>query len=378
MDLIELSRYTRIDTQKMALIEDVLSQTRVLKNMSFDMASEQCCDMDEGYLEERLKRCPKCGKEYLEGENFCFDCLVSLNDIKQIDIKSLDMNHEFTVRKTNTYNSFEDIFTTDNLIKINDFDFERKNFNRIIKSIKSTALKSIDTAIKENDIDLDELSALEKVLLFAKAFVDVEYKSYGQELGYYSFNTIYIDDRQLDALQITTLLHELTHFLLKEILTQILCSLLDASKTRELESIITFILSYSKQNCLIDEYAAHTVEGRFTLFGYQDYSSFLSIEKEIDMSKDEIEMLKTIGNTFAHMIKTIVESFINANMLKEIKSQFRTDIMDSPDYSQLSHENCTILNYEGFFQAVQFILTEGFAYASENLEKVIEINEMWE
>ena len=377
MDLVKLSKYTKRDREKEALIESVMPR---LANLSYDKMCMKECSLSDAEYEmepEPTKICPKCGRKYGEEENFCFDCLVALKGFEKVDIKTLNVKHEFECSASNVYSDFEDIFTKENLIAINDFDFNRKDFNRIIKSIKSTALKNIDDAIKTNLINLDSLSILEKVLLFTKAFVDVEYKSYGHELGFYSFNTIFIDDRQLDALQITTMLHELTHFLIKEMLTQILCSLLDASKTKEMESIITFILTYSKENCLIDEYAAHTVEGRFTLFGYQDYSSFLSIQKEMDLPADEIEMLKTIGNTLAHMIKTIIESYVDSNMLEDIKSQFKADIMEMPDYDQLMHENCTLLTYEGFFQAIQFILVDGFAFASENIDKLKQINEMW-
>ena len=221
------------------------------------------------------------------------------------------------------------------------------------------------------------MTILEKVILFTKSFVDVEYKSYGAELGYYSFNKIHVDDRQLDSLQITTMLHELTHFLNKEILTHILCHLLDASKTREMESVIAFILSFSSENCLIDEYAAHTVEGRFTLFGYQDYSSFLSIQNTIERTDDEIEMLKTIANSLANVIKGIIESFIDDELLSDIKVQFRKDILDDPNYAQLKLENCTLLNDEGLLRAIQFVLLEGFATASQNVGKLMELNEMW-
>ncbi|MBQ6344592.1 MAG: zinc ribbon domain-containing protein [Methanobrevibacter sp.] len=377
MDLKSFSKYTRPDREKRALIDSALPKVELKKFMmkGLDVAEECLCEI--AYEEKPAKICPKCGKKYPADENFCFACGVALNDLRHADIKTLDVKHEFSFDGSAVLSDFEEIFTTENLILINDFDFTRRDFNKILKDIRITALKSIDDAIKQNAVDLDSLSCLEKVLLFTKAFVDVKYKSYGQELGYYSFNTIIVDDRQLDALQITTMLHELTHFLIKEMLVHIMCRLLDASKTREMESIITFILTYSKENCLIDEYAAHTVEGRFTLFGYQDYSSFLNIQKEIDLPEDEIEMLKTIGNTLAHMIKTIIESFITDQMLSDIKTQFRSDILDRPDYTQLRHENCILLTYEGFFQVIQCILVEGFAFASENVEKLKEINEMW-
>ena len=383
-DLNNLSEYVIPDIEKQKLIDG--SVPKVLFNSRKHVFVEEF-DFNELKMEDACydaaidirptKVCPKCGEKYPEYENFCFECDVKLKDIEYVNVANIEIDHEFTCEGSQTLDEFEDILTQENLIRINDFDFEMADFDKIVRNIRSTALKNLDRAIKENEIRLDDLTILEKVILFTKSFVDVEYKSYGAELGYYNFNKIHVDDRQLDSLQITTMLHELTHFLNKEILTHILCGLLDVSKTREMESVIAFILSFSSENCLIDEYAAHTVEGRFTLFGYQDYSSFLSIQKTIERTDDEIEMLKTIGNSLANVIKEIIESFIDDDLLSDIKEQFRSDILDDPNYAQLRLENCTLLNDEGLLRAIQFVLLEGFATASANIGKLMEINEMW-
>ena len=383
-NLNNLSEYVTPDIEKRQLIDKLLPGTVfhsrkqlfaeeiVLKQMEMH---DVCYPAEKGI--QLIKICPKCGRKYPNYENFCFDCDVKLKDVEDVNVKNLEICHEFTCKGSNAFDEFTDILTQENLIKINEFQFEMSDFDRIIKAIRSTALKNLDNAIKENEISLDDLTILEKVILFTKSFVDVEYKSYGAELGYYSFNKIHVDDRQLDSLQITTMLHELTHFLNKEILTHILCHLLDASKTREMESVIAFILSFSSENCLIDEYAAHTVEGRFTLFGYQDYSSFLSIQNTLERTDDEIEMLKTIANSLANVIKGIIESFIDDELLSDIKVQFRKDILDDPNYAQLKLENCTLLNDEGLLRAIQFVLLEGFATAGQNVGKLMELNEMW-
>ena len=216
----------------------------------------------------------------------------------------------------------------------------------------------------------DWLSVLDQVLLFAKSFTQIEYKSYGEELGFYSFNVIEIDDRQRNSLQITTLIHELSHFLLDEILARVLCILLDCSKNEYIEALTTFILSYSPFTRLIDEYSAHTVEGRFAVYGYQDYSSFLQIEKSLDgeMSRDEIEITKSIGNTFANSIKDILESYIDVDLREDIKELFLKENFDSPNYEMLKLENCEKLTNEGF-------LSDGVDVARLNISKLEEYKE---
>ena len=194
-------------------------------------------------------------------------------------------------------------------------------------------------------------------------------------MGYFESDVISIDDRQTDSLQITTLIHELSHFLIQEILIHILCKLLDATRNSLTESLLTFILSYAHFTQLIDEYAAHNVEGRFTIFGFQDYSSFTQIEQSMDgeMTAEEIEITKSIGNTFALSIKEILESLIDRQMREEIKEQFLKDVMERPNYRALEMENCQILNDEGFIKAIWLILNDGCEVAASNIDKLLSI-----
>ena len=272
------------------------------------------------------------------------------------------------------YATFDEIFTPENAEKINDFKFRLKDYKGIINDIKRTAFLEFDNLVKSNGLVIDYLDILDKVLLFSKSFVEVDYKSYGQELGVFAFDRIEVDDRQLPGLQITTLMHELSHFLLKEILAHVLCKLLDCTKNSSIDAISTFILVYSPLSRLIDEYCAHSVEGRFTVYGYQDYSSFLQIQKSLEgeMPSEEIEIAKSIGNTFSISIKEILEAYLDDDLRDDIKTQFKEDVLDMPKYDMLAMENCNKLKSKGFMQAIWLILSEGFEVASVNIEKLEE------
>lgn len=389
MNLNSLTEYSIDDIEKKRMLEEALHSSAMMEIRSLekrvinynampdmDMNDYAPCKTDTKFHVpvEPAKFCPQCGEKFPESENFCLDCGIRLKEIKDIDVRDIEISPQFKVSGSLSCRDFKEILTDENLERINLNDI---NIHEIIRNIRFTALKRLDYTIKENNILLKDLTVLDRIILFVKSFVNMEYKSYGPELGYYEFNKIYIDDRQLDALQITTLLHELAHFLNKEILTHVLCKLLDMSKTTEIESIITFILSYSPLNRLIDEYAAHTVEARFTLYGFQDYSSFVNIQNSIDMPEGEIEMLKTIGNTFADIIKEILESFIDYDMLEDIKYQFKADILDRPDYRNLRYENCTLLNREGLDRAFRFILADGFVIAMDNITTLEQYNQNW-
>ena len=336
----DLSRYSLDDVEKSDLIKDVLREfkpydmleccfqdisleNKIIFESSIDMDAEK--EIMESHSEELRevkssvfkaisipepeKYCPECGQKYPKEEVVCPDCLVHLKKISdKVDICDIESEPKFIFSGQNNYESFEDLLNKGNLLKINEFDFTIDDYSTILHDIKSQAFANFDNLVKENEIDFDELDILEKIILFAKSFVKVEYKSFGSQLGYFESNAISIDDRQTDSLQITTLIHELSHFLIQEILIHVLCKLLDANRNSFTESLLTFILSYSHFTQLIDEYAAHNVEGRFTIFGFQDYSSFTQIEQmmEGEMAKEEIEITKSIGNTFALSIKGIL------------------------------------------------------------------------
>ena len=375
MSFNDLARYSVEDADKRQMIDDVLNPRPVLRNayvrdIRFDLQDE--CDFN---IAPAARFCPNCLKRYPEEENFCFECLVKLKDLKDVNVRDIRIASGFEVEKARRFNGFEEIFAQESLEAIERFRFTLEDFRRIITNIKRTVLKRLDGTVKENGILLDSLSINEKVLLFAKCFVSVGFKSYGPELGYFEFNRICLDDRQLPVLQITTLLHELSHFLLKEIIAHILCEVLDCSKTAEIESIAIFILSYTPVNRLIDEYAAHTVEGRFTLFGYQDFSSYLSIERTIDMPGEEIDVIKTIGNSFSIYIKEILESFIDDDLLEDIKDRFRAEIMDEPKYECLALENCLRMNGRGMTGAIRMMVRDGFLISMDNLETLKQYRE---
>ena len=90
------------------------------------------------------------------------------------------------------------------------------------------------------------------------------------------------------------------------------------------------------------------------------------------MAREEIEITKSIGNTFANSIKDILESFIDEDLRDDIKSQFKKDNFEDPNYDMLAMENCNKLSEDGLIKAIWLILTDGFAQASLNTEKLEE------
>ena len=385
----DLSRYLQTDRQKRKVIDDLMAPRicapRLPRKLmspitsyerEFAPAYDDYTDFDLCQKElPQTKYCPQCHRKYSEEENFCLECAVKLKHISDIvNVRDIRTSPKFIFEGTNDFKTFEDIFATENMAKVNDSKLKVKEYNEIIKDIRKSVFLEFDDLVKSNGLVLDYLDILDKVLLFSKSFVDVDYKSFGQELGIFAFNRIEIDDRQISSLQITTLIHELAHFLLKEILSIVLCRILDCTKNSYIDAISTFILTYSALNRLIDEYCAHTVEGRFTVYGYQDYSSFIRIQESLkdEMPADEIEIAKSIANTFSLSIKSILEAYLDDELRHEIKDLFLDETFESPNYAMLAMENCSKLKGRGFMKAIWLILSEGFEVASVNVDKLEE------
>ena len=243
--------------------------------------------------------------------------------------------------------------------------------DHITDNIKASSIKTLDKALKDNHIYFDDLYVGDKILIYAKAFTNINYKNYGQELGNYLLGDITIDDRQSDILQITTLLHELAHFLLADILAEILSKILKIDKNPQIKAIIHYILSSNDFFRLLDEYCAHTVESRFTLFGFQDYSSFKNILNATKLNEDCIDASKLFGNSYSKLIIQILESVIDRNLRNEIKDEFINDYM-TPSFEDLKLETCRILIDEDLIYSLNYVLNTGFEGAINNQDIIEE------
>lgn len=313
-----------------------------------------------------VKYCPNCGAKYPKEEYRCSRCDSNseLKDIEKINIKTIEFspNEYYNVKShENSIEDLADFFTSENITKLNTFTFTQKDYDAILKNIINTHELIVNKLIEDYDIDFEKLSSLEKMLLYAKAFVKVKYKSSGPELGKFIFNHIYLDDRKPGAaLEITTIIHELSHFLISEILEQIIMEVLDTYKSNVIEAFVCYILVKDDFNNLLDEFSAHSVESKYTMYGFQDFSSYKSIYNKIIASNqydaEDIEIARIIGNSFANDIKIIFEAIIDENLREDILDEFKT--MSNPNYEDLSFEIDKTLTFDDFLRIVRSMIID--------------------
>ena len=265
--------------------------------------------------------CSKCGEKNSITKDYCIRCGSILRKLD--NYKSGDK-----------ITSFEDMFTQKHKEQLNNMTLTNEIYELILSNIYEIGKKSI----KNNGS-----TALEKVANVVEAYAKWSYKSKGGELGFYTANNIKLDDRLNDSVKIATLIHELSHHLLAEIHEQILMYFWEVEKTYEIEVFAQFILSSGTVH-LMNEYCAHTVEGRFIPHGYQNYGSFNTIleEQKDELDNETIFISLVLGNTIADDIIHLLEHFIDSNLREEIKHQYNKDQIP-PSYSQIGMETTDIM-----------------------------------
>lgn len=335
-----------------------LNDFKPFKNNSFLSKTYEFDQINDYNLTKDLKNISEIYKEM---------CDIIFNQDKA-QINEIPNRNQIKDKYQNSI-SPDEFFKRENIEKIMRCDITVSDYKNILDTVRNE--NSLKKIIEENDINLDDLAIKDRILLYSKSYVDTEYKSVGNLLGSYSFNKILIDDRLPSPLIITSVIHELSHFLLEKILKEVLMKILNTNDNPLISGFIKITLEDSDLNYLADEYCAHCVEGRFTLYGFQDYSSFTYKLSEISdlYSREDVEYALVIGNTFAYDIKDILEEFIDEKQREEIKREFLT-LRDLPDYMPLDLEIESRLEDEDFIEAIAIILSSGIAEVINQGEKL--------
>lgn len=118
---------------------------------------------------------------------------------------------------------------------------------------------------------------------------------------------------------------------------------------------------------LMNEYCAHTVEGRFIPHGYQNYGSFNSIleEQKDELDHDTVVISLVLGNTIAEDIIHLLEHFIDEDLRREIKQQYNKDQLP-PSYSQIGMETTDMMDGNSRNELIMGPLAGSFDAAMKN------------
>lgn len=253
--------------------------------------------------------CPFCGESNLDNATLCIKCQKQINPISidNFDILFSDYNQELLLNA-----------------EISDYEY-----NQLLSNI----------FIRADYIDIWGVDIKHKILNLAGIFTECKPKSRGHERGFiFLGNEIYYDDRLDDSVQIATIIHELAHYFLFSIVESLLCDIFKVRSSSTLQSFVWYFISLPEFE-IMNEYCAHTVEGRFIPYGYQNYGSFNVLVEKNNVDEESLKSMVVLGNSFANEIIVYLEKYIDENLRNEIKLQYRKDLASLSYQSILTETN---------------------------------------
>ena len=251
--------------------------------------------------------CPFCGESNLDSATYCVKCKNQINPVSIED--------------------FETLFSEFNQGLLLDAQISNEQYHQILSNI----------FIRADYFDVWGDTIRNKILNLAGIFTECSPKARGYERGYiFLGNGIYYDDRLDESVQIATVIHELGHFFLFEIIERLLCSIFNVNSSSTLQSFVWYFLTLPEFK-IMNEYCAHTVEGRFIPYGYQNYGSFNVLVENVGVDDESLDVMIKLGNSFANEIIVYLEKYIDEELRNEIKLQYRKDLVQ-PTYESILKE----------------------------------------
>lgn len=289
-----------------------------------------------------LKICDVCGTFNFKENNYCTHCGNCFID-EHICPYCGSVNLDYADKCIKCDKQINPIYISDFDVLFSEFNEELLS-NASISDEKYNELLS-DIFIRANFTEIYDDTIKNKILKLASIFTPCEPKSRGYERGFiFLGNRIYYDDRLDESIQIATIVHELAHYLLFTIIESLLCDIFKVRTSSTLQSFIWYFLTLPEFK-IMNEYCAHTVEGRFIPFGYQNYGSFNSLVENTSLDDESVRTMMVFGNSFANEIIVYLERYIGHDLRHEIKLQYKMDL-NEPNYDSIFAEtnDCLPLN----------------------------------
>lgn len=311
-----------------------------------------------------LRECDICGTLNFKENNYCTHCgnRLIMEHACPVCGEANGDHDKYCIKCGNQLNP----------ILIDDFNILFSEFNRSLLLNASISDVEYDKLlsnifIRANYIDVWGDTTKNKILNLAGIFTECKTKARGYERGFIFVGTgIYYDDRLEDSVQIATIIHELAHYFLFAIIESLLCDIFKVRTSSTLQSFVWYFLTLPEFK-IMNEYCAHTVEGRFIPYGHQNYGSFNALVEQSGFDEDSLRSMIVLGNSFANEIIVYLEKYIDDSLRNEIKMQYRKDLL-SPSYESifLETDDCYSLSMKN--QVLISVLGDVLVEVSNNGE----------
>ena len=289
-----------------------------------------------------MKTCDVCGTRNFKENNYCTHCGNKLI-LEHICPVCGESNSDIATHCVKCGSQL-------NPISIDDFDILFNDFNQNL--LENSEVRDEDYLellsnifVRADYIDLWGETTKNKILNLANIFTECKPKSRGYERGFIFLGTcIFYEDRLADSVQIATIIHELAHYFLFNIIENLLCDILKVKPSSVIQSFVWYFLILPEFE-IMSEYCAHTVEGRFIPYGYQNYGSYNSLVENCGFDDESLYTVIKLGNSFANEIIVYLEKYIDDDLRSEIKLQYKKDLTPPTNESILSEtDDCFSIN----------------------------------
>lgn len=321
-----------------------------------------------------LRECDICGTLNFKENNYCTHCgnkLITEHVCPVCGEANGDYD-KYCIKCGNQLNP----------ISIDDFNILFSEFNRNLllnASISDAEYDKIlsNIFIRADYVDVWGDTVKNKILNLAGIFTECKTKARGYERGFIFVGTgIFYDDRLEDSVQIATIIHELAHYFLFAIVESLLCDIFKVRTSSTLQSFVWYFLTLPEFK-IMNEYCAHTVEGRFIPYGYQNYGSFNALVEQIGFDRDALKDMIVLGNSFANEIIVYLEKYIDDSLRNEIKLQYRKDLL-SPSYESIFLETDEYYGLSMKNKVLISVLGDVLVEVSNNMEALKELESIKE
>ncbi|WP_295601566.1 zinc ribbon domain-containing protein [uncultured Methanobrevibacter sp.] len=321
-----------------------------------------------------MRECDICGTLNFKENNYCTHCGNKLitEHVCPVCGEANGDHDKYCIKCGNQLNP----------ISIDDFNILFSEFNRNLllnASISDAEYDKIlsNIFIRADYVDVWGDTVKNKILNLAGIFTECKTKARGYERGFIFVGTgIFYDDRLEDSVQIATIIHELAHYFLFAIVESILCDIFKVRTSSTLQSFVWYFLTLPEFK-IMNEYCAHTVEGRFIPYGYQNYGSFNALVEQIGFDRDALKDMIVLGNSFANEIIVYLEKYIDDSLRNEIKLQYRKDLL-SPSYESIFLETDEYYGLSMKNKVLISVLGDVLVEVSNNMEALKELESIKE
>lgn len=250
-----------------------------------------------------VRICPKCNKESPDISNFCIDCGAEFESNLGFD-KYINQN------------------TIDIL---NSIKLSKEEYDNILNDIIDNAKVNYGNLISEYSSNKEDIFPLDDVKFIAQSFASLSFKKEVSDYGHYGFNLIEIDERLNSSLQIFTIIKQLAHHLLAEILENVMVYVLNVKKDDELESVVATTFKFEAPR-LMDEYCACMTQEYFIPYGFQNYKSLYEFyDNVVNKNSEDVIFYLNLANSLAQDVIHILNEFIDDKLREKIRIQFKVD-----------------------------------------------------